>query len=85
MMDGSKIVLEWRGDVQRVRLVPGDVLVVRITEPIPMAEVARLKEWLAEMFPDNRALILHGMEAAVSVVKSTKIEEEQNGICGSAR
>lgn len=84
-MADSKVVLEWRGGAQRVHLEPGDVLVVRITEPIPMAEVARLKEWLVEMFPDNRALILHGAEVAVSVVKSTRTEEEQNDICGSAR
>jgi hypothetical protein len=53
-------------DLQRVRLKPGDVLVVRWEGAIPPSEQERVRDFLGRIFPDNEVLILtHGARLVV--------------------
>ena len=44
-------------DVQRLRLEPGDVLVVIYNQPIHVAEKERIVETIKQVLPNNRALV----------------------------
>jgi len=54
--------IEWPTDeiplVQRLRLEPGDTLILFYDVPIPHAEYQRMFEILSTRFPCNRVLIL---------------------------
>ena len=47
-------------DLERVRLEPGDTLVVRLHSRQPPGEIGRLGDRLHMAFPDNKVLVLYG-------------------------
>lgn len=68
--------LAWEGivpeDVRRLRLDPGDILVVRVTDLTPW-QMASYQEHLEVWFPDNPVRVLHAAEILVASA------EEDNG------
>lgn len=59
-----EILLE---EIKRVRLAPGDVLVLRVKDRPPEERIARIVEQMKSIFPDHRAVILRdGMELEVA-------------------
>jgi len=60
--------LEWITikDLQRVKLEPGDVLVVRAPGHLPPEAQGRIFQQLKNLFPDNQVLVLEaGLELCV--------------------
>ena len=50
--------IEWLKDMQRLRLGPGDVLVMRISAKVSVAEQMRTRHLVSEIFPNNEFLFL---------------------------
>ena len=65
--DAGAIVTEFKIEsAQRVRLEPGDVLVVFSERPLPTSAGARISERLNAVFPDNQVVVLDkGLRLAV--------------------
>lgn len=47
------------GEVQRLEVRPGDVLVVRTTERLSIAEIVHMRKELAREFPDCRVVLVN--------------------------
>ena len=56
-------------DLQRARLVPGDVLIVRYEQHLPAREQEHILSVVQRQFPDNKILILVG-GAELSVIEA---------------
>lgn len=55
-----------RFDIARLDAQPGDVIVIRLGEALPVGDLIRLRDHLKFVFPDRKVLILWpGMEIAV--------------------
>jgi hypothetical protein len=50
--------IRWLGDVQRLALEPGDIVVVSNTGPMSVAEVESLRRQVQEFLPGHRCLVL---------------------------
>lgn len=51
--------------VEAVRLEPGDVVVLTVAQPIPMAVAESLKEQLRPVFPGHKVLIVSQAELEI--------------------
>lgn len=58
MADEKKNKPEWLKDMQRVNLLPGEVLVVRPKEPISYAARREIHKELRSVFPENEVYVL---------------------------
>lgn len=63
-------------DLQRIRLGPGDVLIIRLECPISMLEKTFLLEECLHVFPDNQVLILNRGDELVIIEKGETNETE---------
>jgi hypothetical protein len=54
--------------VNVVRLKPGDLLVLRYAQPLPVNARAQMQDTLARVFPQNRCVVLGG-DVALSIVR----------------
>lgn len=50
--------ITWMGDMQRVKLEPGDVVVLHLKQIVADGIMAYQKQALQEIFPDNEVLLL---------------------------
>ena len=56
-------------DLQRVRLEPGDVLVVGLKMPMTDADMGRFHGRLKPVFPDNDIVIVDGNGVEFSIIE----------------
>lgn len=61
---GEDITLE---DVKRLRLQPGDVLVVRCREQVSQSVASAILRRVAEVFPENRVLVMDAPVEGIEV------------------
>jgi hypothetical protein len=62
----GEIAIRWMGDMQRLEVRPGDVLVVRVNQKVPPEKLASLSVAFGRMFPEQRCLVLdQGLELGV--------------------
>jgi len=59
--------VDWIAEVQRLRLLPGDILVIRAERTLQPAAVARMRQYLEELLGgEQRVIVLDaGMEIGV--------------------
>lgn len=65
MTPGEPIMLE---DVKRLRLEPGDTLVLRAAAPMEEEILDALREQMRAAFPDHRTLVLVGSDLDLTAV-----------------
>lgn len=56
MTEALKIV----GDISRVRMHPGDVVIIRVPDRLTVTQVNVLRERVATFFPGHEVLVLDG-------------------------
>lgn len=59
-------------DVERLRLEPGDTLLVTVPADMDAEQVARLTKWLSDWFPGNRSLVLQEGVSVQVVTRSQR-------------
>lgn len=66
---------ENKGEVQSMRLAPGDVVVISFNDYLNEKQIARIRAEMLNMFPDNRCLVL---EKDVRVAVINRVEDHHD-------
>ena len=75
-----EIILTYVGDVERLRLLPGDVGVVKIKGRLRKEDVDRIKAQWEMLFPANEVLVLdESAEVSVMTGRTDDAPEPQGG------
>lgn len=72
--------IQFLGDMQRLVLNPGDILVLRIPIPIGAKQMDALEVKLRYCFPDHRCLILEGADMQLGVLSEANADQTLAGL-----
>lgn len=56
-------------DILIARVQPGDKVILRVKERIPMSQVELLWQWLHELFPDNKVGVIDGGDVEIEIIR----------------
>lgn len=67
----SEVELTIKGDLQVLRLEPGDAIILKLLGPFRAVDVEQVHERLSARFPNNTVIIVDSSEVELSTLRST--------------
>lgn len=58
--EAATAAVNYLGDVQRLELKPGDIVVIKIPHAASMSQIERLHEFAMNTFPGHKCIVLDG-------------------------